>query len=246
MLALDMIKMMTALFIFAVALIAGIFPLQFQRQDRGLAFAAGEALACGIFLGAGMIHMLHHAIELAAQAHIHSKEVSIWLSATFLLMTWLEHIGRHLEDHHHQAKNAVVLMATLILSLHSFASGVALGMAEEMKTFLVVAMAILSHKWAAGFALAMLLSRTMMSKRNAWLWYGCFCCMTPLGIYAGTAIIPWSDPHLSMIASAIATGTFLYVGTLHGLKRAVLVDRCCDLKHFTWVLIGFTLMALMP
>lgn len=240
-----MIQIVMALLIFGVAFVAGILPLSYQKQNRNLAFAAGEALACGIFLGAGMIHMLHHALDQAMHAHIPSKEVSIWLAGTFLLMVLLEHIGRHIEEKQHQQTETVVLVATLILSLHSLASGVALGMAHEIKTFLVVSVAILSHKWAAGFALAMLLSKTPLSARASWMWYGLFCTMTPLGIYLGTSIIPWSNQHLSMIASAVAAGTFLYVGTLHGLKRAVLIERCCNLKQFFWVLVGFGLMAMM-
>ena len=72
-----------------------------------------------------------------------------------------------------------------------------------------------------------------------------FAMMTPLGIYLGyyfgrgieTASL--FDP----ILVATSAGTFLYLGTLHGLERCVMVERCCNLLDFSFVIIGFLLMA---
>jgi hypothetical protein len=33
------------------------------------------------------------------------------------------------------------------------------------------------------------------------------------------------------------------LGTLHGLERCVMVERCCNLRDFSFVIIGFLLMA---
>ena len=41
------------------------------------------------------------------------------------------------------------------------------------------------------------------------------------------------------ILLSASAGTFLYLGTLHGLERCVMVERCCNLKDFSFVIIGF-------
>ena len=72
-----------------------------------------------------------------------------------------------------------------------------------------------------------------------------FALMTPIGIfigwYFGQGIETKSlaDP----ILIAASAGTFLYLGTLHGLEQCVMVERCCNLRNFSFVIIGFLLMA---
>ena len=71
--------------------------------------------------------------------------------------------------------------------------------------------------------------------------------MTPLGIYIGWYIEHGIEAQSVFAPILIATsaGTFLYLGTLHGLERCVMVQRCCNLRHFSFVIIGFLLMALV-
>lgn len=55
----ESIKMLSAIVIFLIAIIAGAYP--FIRKFRSAKYAGlpiGEALAAGVFLGAGLIHML--------------------------------------------------------------------------------------------------------------------------------------------------------------------------------------------
>ena len=71
--------------------------------------------------------------------------------------------------------------------------------------------------------------------------------MTPLGIYFGDVISTSLAEHtlIQPIFSSIAAGTFLYLGTLHGLSRSFMIEKCCNLKNFTYVIIGFSLMAVV-
>ena len=71
--------------------------------------------------------------------------------------------------------------------------------------------------------------------------FGCFVLMTPIGILFGQGLQTHmsSFPILEPTFTALAAGTFLYLGTLHGLKRAVMVEQCCNLKHFSFVILGF-------
>ena len=106
-------------------------------------------------------------------------------------------------------------------------------------------LAIITHKWAESFAIAVQLNKSSLSTTKSILLFVSFAMMTPLGIaigwYFGTGIETktLADP----ILIAASAGTFLYLGTLHGLEQCVMVERCCNLRNFSFVIIGFALMA---
>ena len=71
-----------------------------------------------------------------------------------------------------------------------------------------------------------------------------FAIMTPIGVLFGLFIQHVTQNSYSLaVFNALAAGTFLYIGTLHGLSRAVMVQRCCNLREFMLVIVGFALMA---
>ena len=74
-----------------------------------------------------------------------------------------------------------------------------------------------------------------------------FALMLPLGVIFGSFSSEYlgNYPLIEPIFSGLAAGTFLYLGTLHGLERAVLVKDCCKLKTFSFVIVGFALMAVV-
>jgi zinc transporter ZupT len=106
-------------------------------------------------------------------------------------------------------------------------------------------LAIITHKWAESFAISIQLNKSTLSSKYAIMLFLSFALMTPLGIgigwYFGRDVSTHSliDP----ILMAVSAGTFLYLGTLHGLERCVMVQRCCNLRDFSFVIIGFLLMA---
>ena len=69
--------------------------------------------------------------------------------------------------------------------------------------------------------------------------------MTPLGIisaaFAKNALMQY--PLIDPIFNALAAGTFLYLGTLHGLEQATLIQQCCELNRYYFVILGFAMMA---
>jgi zinc transporter ZupT len=106
-------------------------------------------------------------------------------------------------------------------------------------------LAIITHKWAESFAIAIQLNKSTLTPRKSLIFFLIFAFMTPLGIWIG-----WLFEHqvttsslIDPILMAISAGTFLYLGTLHGLERCVMVERCCNLSDFSFVIIGFLLMA---
>lgn len=132
-----------------------------------------------------------------------------------------------------------------MLSVHSLMLGAALGFTQYNSMIIMLFLAIITHKWAESLAIAIQLNKSSMSTRKSMVFFFFFSLMTPLGIYFG-----WYFGHgvetnslFDPILIAASAGTFLYLGTLHGLERCVMVERCCNLSDFSFVIIGFLLMA---
>ena len=137
------------------------------------------------------------------------------------------------------------LLAWLMLSIHSFVLAAALGFSESYSIAIMLFLAIITHKWAESFAISIQLNKSSLSHKNNIILFAIFALMTPLGVYTG-----WYLGHevstnslVDPVLIAISAGTFLYLGTLHGLERCVMVKRCCNLRYFSFVIIGFLLMA---
>jgi len=134
-----------------------------------------------------------------------------------------------------------------MLSFHSFLAGAALGTASEIATSIVVLIAILAHKWAAAFALAVKLKKSDAGRATQFTCFLVFVALFPLGVFMGDLVLAGesSAPLAEPIFASMAAGTFLYLGTLHGLAGSTLVARCCNVDEFTLVAIGFALMAVV-
>lgn len=261
------LKLIFASSIFAVIMVAGWFPFK-KRLKTGHHhdFVIGETLATGVFLGAALMHMLPEANTLFIDMGYHYPYAFIITGAVFLFFLWFEHLGTVLysqskhthHDHHPQhahdesAKNstgnnhpAFAILAWAMLSLHSLILGTALGLNHNSSIVIMLFLAIITHKWAESFAIAIQLNKSTLSIKKAMLFFLSFALMTPAGIfigwYFGTGVETNSlaDP----ILIAASAGTFLYLGTLHGLEQCVMVERCCNLRDFSFVIIGFLLMA---
>ncbi len=122
-----------------------------------------------------------------------------------------------------------------------------MGLSVNSTSLMVLVIAILAHKWAASFALAVQICKSALSTSAAIAWFLLFALMVPAGIFFGA-----ESSHLFASAAlvapsllALAAGTFLYLGTLHGLQGAVMVERCCNLRQFAFVIIGFAIMAVV-
>lgn len=245
---LETFKWISVLLIFVVTVLAALFPFLNKYQSlRSRDFAVAEALAAGVFLGAGLIHMLGDAASEFTENHIQYPLAFLLAGAMFLLLLWFEHLGRRLYSHQGLESNGFAILAVVMLSIHSLLAGTVLGISGSYSVLVMILIAILAHKWAASFALAVQLSKSQLSWKASLAWFALFAVMFPLGVGLGSFI---SDdmakfPLLAPIFYSLAAGTFLYLGTLHGLKRAILVEKCCDLKNFSFVILGFSLMAIV-
>ena len=232
-----------------VTLASGSYPF-FRRARKGLRdeFQTGEAIAAGVFLGAGLIHMWADSAGEFAEHGVGYPIPFVLCGVVFLVLLFLEHVGREIYSHHTGERNPLfAILAVIMLSVHSFLAGAALGLSQNVGLVVIIMFAILAHKWAASFSLAVHLVKSRLSKAFSISLFLVFASMVPLGILFGDLLSNQLQhlPLLTPIFMAMAAGTFLYLGTLHGLTRAVMVKQCCDLKHFFYVLVGFALMAVV-
>jgi len=239
------LKLFFGLAIFIIILIAGWYPFKKRLGDVHVDLPIGETLATGVFLGAGLLHMLPEANDMFIKMGYDYPFAFIITGIVFLLFLWFEHLGKELYHHQDRSHPAFALLAWLMLSIHSLVLGAALGFSSDYPLVIMLFLAIITHKWAESFAIAIQLNKSSLSRSKSIGFFIAFAIMSPLGIfigyYFGQGIETKSlfDP----ILVATSAGTFLYLGTLHGLERCVMVERCCNLRDFSFVIIGFLLMA---
>ena len=240
-------KCWAALFILLIAIVAGYLPFKKKHANHAFDFPAGEALACGVFLGAGLIHMLGDSAKGFSALGYTYPFAFLIAGASFLFLLWLEHIGTEMQEHHSNKVKSMALLTTLMLSIHSLLEGAAVGVSSSLITAVILSLAIFAHKWAASFSLALQISKSTFKFSAGLLLFSIFAIMTPVGILLGSFINQSTGIHplLAPIFSALAAGTFLYIGTLHGLRRATMIERCCNMRDYGFMLLGFGLMAVV-
>lgn len=242
------LQLTAALLIFVMTLAAGYYPFRAShKQTLSIEFPIGESLACGVFLGAGLLHMLGDAAQGFEQLHVDYPMPFLICGMTFLFLLWLEHLGREVYHTPQNRPKFFAILAVVILGIHSFLAGAALGISQQFSIGLMIFLAIIAHKWAASFALSVHLNQSALTLRTrAWAFL-LFALCTPLGVILGHFVISQTTqfPLLEPIIMSISAGTFLYLGTLHGLARSVMVSKCCNLKDFSYVILGFLLMAVV-
>lgn len=242
------LKLLAAGIIFIIALVSGFIPFYKKvtsRQKQN--FPAGEALACGIFLGAGLIHMLGDASSQFDKLNFNYPWAFLIAGLAFLFMLWLEHLGSELKHKNYDVNIPLAILATVMLSIHSFLAGAALGLSMSYSLVLLLLLAVIAHKWAAGFALAIQINRSQMSLKLSIILFLIFALATPFGILLGGEMASSFNQYKLIVPVfiSLAAGTFLYLGTLHGLKHSVMVDKCCNLLNYSFVILGFALMAVI-
>ena len=243
------LKSIFALIILSITLLAGWYPFyKRKRTQQTYDFPIGESFATGIFLGAGLLHMLPDSNVFFGAVGYKYPVAYLLAGAAFLIFLWLEHLGREIYAHHEENHPAFAIVALFMLSIHSLLAGAALGFMKDYSIVIMLFFAIISHKWAASFAIAVHLNKTTLRTQTNLLFFSVFSVMTPLGILLGSitsSATSGAETLYEAIFAALAAGTFLYLGTLHGLERGVMVKRCCNLRDFSFVIIGFAIMAIV-
>lgn len=218
------IKIIAAMAILAVGIIGGVIPLLAARHEASRRLLSlGNALAGGIFLGAGFMHLLPEgaeALEGVVDYPLAPLLAAVGVVALLLIDRVLFEASHSIESDKEPGSRQPIypLVLLVVLSIHSIIAGIALGIESELAASLLVMIAILSHKGSAAFALMVSVQSAGADRRRLWRVLTVFVVMTPLGILLGTLASGLFEGHAAHIAegsfNALAAGTFIYVAIL--------------------------------
>ena len=205
-----------------------------------------------------MLMMLPSSFSVFRQAlpDVDYPIASIIAVSAFVILLAIEHLTGQVvnervatadSSENEQAPAIIPLLLTGMIAAPSFFLGVALGVSDGAQANLIF-IAIILHKGTAGFALALNMVRSTLSHRQAIILFLAFAVMTPLGLLLGgitRELQPDWLPIFKACILAMGSGTFLYMATLHELKRAPMIQYCRNSSCFFFMLGGFIVTALV-
>lgn len=263
-------KGVAILAIFLAGIAGGLIPWRVARLSRSETYLGwGNAFAGGVLLAAGVIHLLGDAADGFATVWptVDFPWAFTIAAGSFLLILGLERVLPRLprmpagsagfgQDPEAEQLAASVAGAKqypylllFTLSIHSLIAGMALGAQTSLAGFLVLLIAILAHKSAAGFSLGVSLQRIGVPLGRARTLVLGFALMTPMGVVLGTLIAAILDSTgeqaFEALFDAIAAGTFIYIASLDILREEFLPPR--DGRRTKWLFssAGLILMAVV-
>ncbi|NXP56758.1 S39A1 protein, partial [Heliornis fulica] len=124
-------------------------------------------------------------------------------------------------------------LLVLALALHAVLEGLALGLQEGEGAVLRVCLALLLHKCAVAFSLALKLLRGRLRSRAVVACLVLFAMMSPLGVGLGTAVAAGAGARQRLcrgVLEGLASGTFLYITFLEILPQELGVPQHRILK----------------
>ena len=253
--SIDLFRLIAMIAVFLTGIVGGLTAVRLGRSEGSARrlLSLGSAFSGGIFLGAGLLHMLPDSVDgfKSAFAHTDYPYAALLCAAGFAIVLMLERVvvgGDEVEvvSKGSSSKTAYVLLA--VLSIHSMLAGTALGLESTFTGAAVLLLAIIAHKGSAAFALGMSLDRAMIPRTRATRLLLMFACATPIGIALGTVLsnllsVP-SGIVVEAVFDAIAAGTFLYVAVLDIINEEFTEPSSRWLK-FVLLLFGLGLMAIL-
>lgn len=217
-------KLVAFVVVFGTGVLGGAASLRLAVSSGGQRlFSLGNAFAGGIFLGAGLIHMLPDAVE-GVGAFTSGGDYPVaelvcaggFLAALALGKVF---VNEHALEGAGTAGGYYPYMLTLVLSAHSLIAGIALGAEGTVSGAAVILLAILAHKGSAAFALGVSLLRAGLEAGMVRRIVLLFSATTPTGILLGaglTRLMTGSgEAAFEAVFDALAAGTFLYVAISH-------------------------------
>ncbi|GAB4392772.1 MAG: hypothetical protein Tsb005_08240 [Gammaproteobacteria bacterium] len=217
-------KAIIALIILLAALLGGIIPLIMHTKQRSLrVLFFSEHYSRGIFLGAGMLHILPNAQMRFTQSFTEIPTYPVIFAlcvGTIFLIQFIEQgLSSIIKSRNVEQSSFLSYLLLFLLSIHSIFAGMAIGVEHGIETALIMMVAILIHKSATAFALSMNLCMGKLKLKRVLSLLMLFALMTPFGIALGGMvdiyIHHYSIDRLEGIFDAIAAGTFIYIATFN-------------------------------
>ncbi|KAH3765504.1 solute carrier family 39 (zinc transporter), member 1/2/3 [Pelomyxa schiedti] len=129
----------------------------------------------------------------------------------------VENVPAHPSHGRHWAHVAKALATTAALSVHSFSSGLALGLCSSLTDVISILIAIIAHEWAETSGLCGWYLKLGLSKALALSFVVLYSCVTPLGVMVGVillkALATKSNDIQDLVEGTclgIASGTFVF------------------------------------
>ncbi len=240
------IKIIAGLAILAIAFVGGAIPILVAKQRASRRYLSlGNALAGGIFLGVGFVHLLPEADE-ALRGVVDYPLAPLLAALGVGLLLLIDRVvleGRNSrlgEEGEPTRPPFYAFVLLIVLSVHSIIAGMALGLQPEAAAVLVVMFGILFHKGSAAFAL--IVTAHAAGNRALWQTLALFSVMTPLGIVLGTVAGEVFEGRTAILFegsfNAIAAGTFIYVAVMDVLNAELSRERDRIAHYVRSALIG--------
>jgi zinc transporter ZupT len=245
----------SVLIIFLVAVAGGYKPLtRPERAESEDDFPLGQAFSAGVFLALSLIIMLPNGARLFSKVlpEIHYPLASAAAITSFIILLALGHVAdskrARNSDDTERSTAAIPVIMTIMIAIPSFLLGTALGISKESMAVLIL-IAVVLHKGSAGFALALAMTRSTLTRHQSYALFGLFACSTPVGILIGADVHEdLQGPEVLYVKAftlSLAAGVFLYMGTLHEMKHSPLIVHCCTVRGFVAMISGLVLTALV-
>lgn len=252
------IKVIYVLAIYGIGFLGGWVALRLEKaRSSDRLFSLGSALAAGIFLGAGLLHMLPDSQD--AFAAVWPGQDYPWpaLGAAVgaVVILFLERVLLATSQGEERAMQDAVrqggvypLALMIALSLHSILAGVALGTEATGLGSVAIFIAIIAHKGSAAFSLAVGFQRGGFARGLILRVVAVFCLMTPLGVGLGLVFDSLLEASagrgFEAVFDALAAGTFIYIASLD-----IIVEEFSRREgrwgKFVMLCLGLGLMALI-
>lgn len=249
---LEMFKLLAAVLIFVAALMGAILAKRWSRQDEaGPSLSVANCFAGGVFLAAGLIHVLPDAQGQLASVFpaMDYPLFGLLATASVALMVMIDQWGHSRVSHdpaHRTGISAAVLF--LVLSIHSVITGFALGIEGQGVAAMALLIAVLAHKGTATFALALKVAPVSENDRRFYQRMIGFALTTPVGVLMGFLALKHlsgqSGALMEGVFDALAAGTFVYVALFEILPNEFKKGGAVMAKSFA-VVAGAGLMALV-
>lgn len=247
------LKMGLVVLIFACALIGGLLPIFTKKEGQlGWLLPYGEFFARGIFLGVALIHLLPDAVANFSAAHPESEYPVILAlcAASVFAIQFIEQAAANLLQRLNISRaHLIAYWLMLLLSIHSLIEGLAVGFSETVAGLFILTAAIIVHKSSEAFALAISLRKSSLNRVAMVKFVVLFALMTPLGILIGSLLL--NNLHGSLgetvdaLFSAIAAGTFLYIGLIDTPDCEQMESQAAVLPKTLCFGLGIVLMAIV-
>ncbi len=216
-------KILAIILIFISGVIGGFIPIRKKLTEEKLDWLSfGNAFAGGIFLGAGLLHMLPDSIDNFSKLglHIDYPIAALIAGAGFLFVLFLEKVlvKESSMDKLVDERHVYPYILFLVLAIHSIIAGMALGLEKALISSLAIFIAIIAHKGSAAFALSVSLVRNgfkpTLTRRAVLL----FSIMTPIGVAIGAGLLQIEGSAVALnfeaVFDALAAGTFVYIAVM--------------------------------